>query len=225
MQHAIIIPGLGSPGWSMSLLALRLRRQGTSTRIFPYSAFSRSLGEVVSAVKRDVEAAGSPQRVHLVGHSMGGLVALGIATQGLDNIEIGRLVMIGTPLRGSAIAARISALPVRHLPYGRVWTDISPEGCQGNESHRHLGQTGMIAGAVPGGRWIGASQSDGVVPVSATMAEGLKDHVTVPASHALLLASKRVARLSAEFIATGRFSHPQVSRTNPCQHSRMETFR
>lgn len=202
-ETVLLLPGLGSPGWSMSFIASRLRRDGFDTVIIPYKAAHRTLSEVVSDVSERIEALPRQGRVHLLGHSMGGLVARGVACRGLKTGGIGRIVMIGTPLMGSGIAARMATLPISKLPYGRLWRDLSPEGCLGNRAAIPGVEVGMIAGAVPGGRIFGGMGTDGIVPVAATMSEGLDGHVTVPASHALLLLSGQVADAASRFLRTG----------------------
>ncbi len=203
-SQVVLLPGLGSPGWSMTPLACRLRSAGFETRVMPYKACWSSLDDIQQDVSKEIASSFSGE-ISLVGHSMGGLVARKIAERGLPGIGIRRVVMIGTPLLGSQIAQYFARLPLQSFPYGKLWPSLSPESCRGNAKAIDSVDMGMIAGSVPGGRWIFGEDTDGIVTVPATMGPELTAHATVPASHASLLLSGKVAAMTAHFIANGKF--------------------
>jgi pimeloyl-ACP methyl ester carboxylesterase len=202
--HVALIPGLGSPGWSMSLLSCRLRAAGFETATVPYRSCWSSIEDIRDEVSKAIRASFEGD-LSLVCHSLGGLVARRIAEHGISGIRIRRVVMIGTPLLGNKAAQCFARLPLQAFPYGRLWPALSPEACAKNGSAIEGVDMGMIAGAVPGGRWIGGQDTDGIVAVPATMGEELTDHVVIPASHASLLLSGKVAAMTASFLANGKF--------------------
>lgn len=205
MPQVVLLPGLGSPGWSMTPLACRLRGAGFETRVMPYKARWSTLDDIQRDVSEEIGMSFEGD-VSLVGHSMGGLVARRVAEFGIPGIRIRRMVMIGTPLLGIQIAQYFSRLPLQSFPYGKLWPALSPESCRANSKAIDEVEMGMVAGSVPGGRWLCGEETDGIVTVPATMGSGLTDHATVPASHASLLLLGKVAAMTAHFLAAGTFS-------------------
>jgi pimeloyl-ACP methyl ester carboxylesterase len=203
-SRVVMLPGLGSPGWSMSLLACRLRAAGFETSTVPYRSCWSSIEDIRNEVSKAIGAALQGD-ISLVCHSMGGLVARRLAEYGIPGIRIRRVVMIGTPLLGNKAAQCFAGLPLQAFPFGKLWPALSPDGCARNGDAIDGIDIGMIAGAVPGGRWIGGQDTDGIVTVPATMGDGLTDHAVVPASHASLLLSGKVAALTGSFLANGQF--------------------
>ena len=119
----------------------------------------------------------------------------------------GRIVCLGSPLRGSA-AARSFAAWGRG---GQVLLGHNRELLeQGLERWDGPRQVGMIAGRTPLG--LGAmlghfeGDHDGTVAVEETRLPGLADHCVVETNHTGLLFSPEVAQLTASFLHCGRFS-------------------
>lgn len=80
-----------------TFLRLRLKRQGYDVRYFAYD-WRQSIavsGKRLATFVRKLK----PDTVHIVAHSMGGLVSRAALKVGMPNI--GRVVMLGTPNRGS----------------------------------------------------------------------------------------------------------------------------
>lgn len=202
--QVVLLPGLGSPGWSMTPLACRLRGAGFETRVMPYKSCWSTLDDIQRDVSEEI-ATSFDGDVSLVGHSMGGLVARRVAEFGIPGIRIRRMVMIGTPLLGNQIAQYFSRLPLQSFPYGRLWAALSPESCRANEKAIDGVEMGMVAGYVPGARWLCGMETDGIVTVPATRGAELTDHAAVPASHASLLLSGKVAAVTGHFLANGKF--------------------
>ncbi len=203
-SQVVLMPGLGSPGWSMTPLACRLRSAGFETKVMPYKSCWSTHDEIQRDVSKEISSSFEGD-VSLVGHSMGGLVARRVAEHGMPGIRIKRMVMIGTPLLGNQIAQYFARLPIQSFPYGKLWSALSPESCRDNAKAIDGCDMGMIAGSVPGGRWICGEDTDGIVTVATTKGAELTDHATVPASHASLLLSGKVAAMTAHFLANGKF--------------------
>lgn len=171
----------------------------------PYKARWSPLDDIQRDVSEEIATCFDGD-VSLVGHSMGGLVARRIAELGIPGIRIRRMVMIGTPLLGNQIPQYFSRLPLKSLPYGRLSPALSPESCHANSQAIDGVEMGLVAGSVPGGSWLCGEETDGIVTVPATNRSGLTDHPTVSASHASLLLARKVAAMTAHFLANGIFS-------------------
>ncbi len=84
-------------------LKLRLRISGFDADFFPYD-WRRSLAELGPSLAETIQRQAAPE-VHLVTHSMGGLVARAALAAGAEKVN--RLIMLGTPNYGSFAPAQV----------------------------------------------------------------------------------------------------------------------
>ena len=144
-----------------------------------------------------------PEPVHLVAHSLGGLIAAETINR-YQQLPPGRLVMLGSPIAGSSAARGLAAHAL-----GAVSGQSGPllrGGLAALPSSRRIG---MVAGA----RSLGLGKffcsldglNDGTVAVWETRLPGLADHVVIQASHSGLVFSEQTAGLAANFLETGHF--------------------
>jgi pimeloyl-ACP methyl ester carboxylesterase len=144
--------------------------------------------------------------VHLVGHSLGGLVihrALASAPQWPP----GRVVFLGTPSLGSHAAARFSALPLGGLLLGHAAEALLDPVPRSWSAPRELG---IIAGsdAFSLGYLVtqfGEEANDGMVSVAETRLPGATAHLTLPVGHTSMLFSSLVAQQVCAFLESGSF--------------------
>jgi pimeloyl-ACP methyl ester carboxylesterase len=144
------------------------------------------------------------QPVHLVGHSLGGLLALRACLAA--DLPSGRVVCLGSPLKGSAAARSFSAWGRG----GEVLLGHNRELLeQGFDCWTGPRQVGVIAGRTPLG--LGAvlghldGEHDGTVAVEETRLPGLTGHCVVEANHTGLLFSADVAQRAGHFLRDGHF--------------------
>ena len=200
LQRVIVLPGLWMPALSMAWFASRLRALGFDARTLGY----RSLRDGAARVVDELDAALRQGPAHLVGHSLGGVIALQTLQQ-RGTAGDGRVVCIGSPLCGSQAARtlRARALTARYL--GRSGP-LLERGCADWPAGVEVG---MIAGTRP--RGLGGlvarfdEPHDGTVAVRETRAPGLADHLLLPASHTGLMFDARAVAHTACFLRQGRF--------------------
>jgi pimeloyl-ACP methyl ester carboxylesterase len=153
-----------------------------------------------------IAAIDAPQ-LHLVGHSLGGLVIL----RCLERYPIrqpGRVVFIGTPAQGSRCAHHSvnGAWMGQRRLLGAMQAELLPGPLRQWGGDRELG---IIAGTSPTG--LGrmlltfSEDNDGTVAVSETQLPGAKEVLRLPASHSGMLLSARVARETGSFLEYGSF--------------------
>ncbi len=105
-------------------LKLKLRIMGFEARFFAYD-WRKGLEELGAKLAQELKAL-APRRVHLVAHSMGGMVARACLKHAPANL--GRIVMLGTPNHGSfvpvqivrgvhSVVKKLAALDPVHSPY------------------------------------------------------------------------------------------------------------
>jgi pimeloyl-ACP methyl ester carboxylesterase len=210
-DHVILLHGLWMRGFALAMLHRRLMEDGFRVHRFDYLSVAATQQRILDRLQaRMAELAAEADAVHLVGHSLGGLLALR-ACLNAGELPPGRIVCLGSPVLGSA-AARGFAGWGRG---GEVLLGHNRELLQqGFERWEGPREVGMIAGCMPLG--LGAvlghfeGQHDGTVAVDETRLPGLADHCVVEANHTGLLFSVDVARHVGEFLRRGQFARVEA---------------
>jgi len=209
-ETVILVHGIWMTGLELRPLAWRLRRCGYRTRILRYPSLHRSLKENARRLAERVRQQGD-SIVHLVGHSLGGLVVLQ-ALQDQPELIRGRVVLLGSPVNGSVIARRLHAHGISRWLIGRSGDGaLLGDGPRWQDSR----SLGVIAGTRPVGigRLLGgfSEVSDGTVALSETRLDGEHEVITFHSTHFGMLLSRPVARAVCGFLRTGRFPSPGES--------------
>lgn len=210
----LFVHGLWMTGAESFVLKRHLAAHGWALRVFPWSSLGESLESAARRCARFARALArrTLQPVHLVGHSLGGIVIYRVFESGLlapDRFsgDFCRVVFMGTPVRGSQSARKLASLgPVGRL-LGQPGDHDLREGVPAR--WRHPAQLGIIAGNSPLGlgRLLGRIEgpNDGTVAVEETRLDGAADHCTLPVSHSGMWMSGEVAEEIAHFLDHGRF--------------------
>lgn len=206
-SRVLVLHGIWNADAWVLPLARRLHAEGFDAHVFGYPSVLGGPDVAIDKLAARLHRTGP---THLVGHSLGGLVALETLRRYPD-LPVPRLVCLGSPLRGSTVAQTLA---------GRGWGGLlgRSEALLEAGCAPWSGQTrvGMIAGDVPHGvgRLLGAvgADSDGTVALAETRLPGLADHVVLPLTHTGLAFSPQAARLVARFLHAGRFGAPAQDR-------------
>lgn len=205
-ETVVLVHGLWFNGWIMRMLARRLRRDGFDVHIFSYPTVSCDLRENAYALHRFI-ARLSPPVLHLVGYSLGGLVIRALF-QHFPHQPPGRVVTLGTPHTGSAIAERFARHPRFRRWLGRGIGQLLSGAC--GPWPLPAREVGLIAGTVRfgAGLWVGGftEPNDGTVAVNESFMPGGKDYLTLRVSHMGFVVSPAVARQVAHFLRHGEFA-------------------
>ncbi len=145
---------------------------------------------------------------HFVGHSLGGLVIVE-ALQAHLQVKAGRVVLLGTPVRGNFAGRRLG----RH-GWGRWFLGSTQALVSEGQAVRWTRPEplGVIAGTMPVGlgRLFGAlpGPNDGVVRLEETGIEGMRERVVLRVGHSAMLLSARVGAQVVAFLRHAHFTHP-----------------
>ena len=205
MRDVILLHGLWVPAAVMTPLAARLGGAGFRCHLFSYSGRARPLqahAERLARFARDVGPA------HFVGHSLGGLVILE-ALQRHAGVQAGRVVLLGTPVRGNFAGRRLGQhgwgrwfLGSTHALWSEGhaarWTRPEPLGVIAGTLPLGLGR---LFGPLPGA-------NDGIVRLDETEVEGMRERVVLRVGHSAMLLSARVAAQVVAFLRDARFTRP-----------------
>lgn len=207
MTHVIVIHGLWMTGLEASVLRGRLAERGFGVEQYHYRSATVDVETVVRELHARILAVPGP--AHLVGHSLGGLVALRLAER-LPDLELGHVVLLGSPVNGSQAARSFSRWPVSRwmlgpLPMAELLNEAPRRWTRGTP-------LGVIAGTRPMGlgRFVGHlhEPNDGTVALDETRLDGATEHLELPVSHMGMLLSEEVASLVANFLRLGTFRAP-----------------
>ncbi len=203
----VMVHGLWMNGIDMTVLRRRLTRRGYQCHQFAYATNRRGLADNTIQL-RDFISALPAHSVHLVGHSLGGVLILhALARFPTDKVQ--RIVCLGSPLVDSAPARMMSRLAIGRQILGRTLRQGVLERPLKSVSGAY--ETGVIAGtrAIGLGRMLGVLEQphDGMVTVKETRLPGITDRLELPVNHVGMLVSEQVARQTAHFLHHGRFNH------------------
>jgi len=192
-ELVVLVHGLG--GWTalMKPLARSLQSEGFATHCWGYTSTRRSISGSAALLQHFLagKLAASQQPVHLLTHSMGGILArIVVSSLPLS----GRLLMLAPPHRGSPVARRLSRIaggickPLTELSDtpGSFVNRLPP-------TPPEL-ETGVIA-----------ASRDFVIPQGNTHLGESTKYTTVRAGHTSMLFRSQVATQCAQFLKHGEF--------------------
>lgn len=207
----LLLHGTARRASSLNRMERALWAAGYATLNLDYPARKAALAIIAGAIASEVEAfAQNLDRLHIVTHSMGGLVARALITRHRPP-NLGRVVMLAPPNGGSEVADALRDVRVFRRFFGPSGQQLGTH--RSAALKRLLGPVdyplGIIAGDVSlypieSLLWL-KGPNDGRVSVARTEVAGMSDHLTLHATHAMMMWNPRVIRETLAFLRHGRF--------------------
>lgn len=217
-QIVLLLHGFAGAAIMNRPLARMLRRAGYRAVELGYDSWGQSLEQIRDRLapglaRLDALDAGA---LHIVAHSMGGLVARALIHADRPR-TLGRVVMLGTPNSGSEIADFLDRQAMLRPLLGRAGPALVTQ--RPADVSALLGTVDYPVGIIAGDRPImpiAAARlvphpSDGKVSVASTRLAEAADHIILPLPHSMLPYHATAHRQVRHFLAHGRFA-PSPSR-------------
>ncbi len=205
-EAVVLVHGIWMTGFEMLLLRYRLHRCGYQTYSFHYSSLRHTPAQNAVSLNHLLKKIAA-DRIHLLAHSLGGIVLMHLF-HAFPEQKPGRVVMLGTPAKGSELARRFYRKRGWRLLLGRA----CEQGLLGDvpdwPEDRELG---LIIGDRPLGmlaQFFGGpleKPSDGTVRVAETRIKQTRDVLRLPVTHFSMLANRCVAAAVCRFLHVGKF--------------------
>jgi pimeloyl-ACP methyl ester carboxylesterase len=223
-ETVVVLHGIFQPAFSMRRLCQHLEKEGFDVLNLDYPSTSHKIEDLADIIRQPISdhAEKSSGKFHLVGFSMGGLVIRALLNKFIPQ-NLGRVVMIGTPNKGSEIADFLASYHAFNLIYGPAGKQLVTNQAGFSEIFKNDGmELGVIAGDTtynPIVRRIMGKPSDGRVTVESTKLDCAQDHVVVHTNHTFLPHNTDVWRHTTDFLRNGRFSHGDNAEHSHSAHS------
>jgi len=196
----------------MNKLARRLGEQGFDVVNVAYKSTKKPIPVLAPvAMRSGIEGCVDSERIHVVAHSMGGILLRWFAKHHRAEWpkNFGRAVMLGPPNTGSEIVDRFGKWAVFRWINGPAGLSL---GTDPSSVPRLLGPVDFDLGVIAGSKSISAfsrvipGRDDGKVSIENTRIEGMADHIVLPVTHTFMMNARKVSVQVVAFLRNGAFA-------------------
>lgn len=200
-EAIVLIHGIWMKGPELLYLRLKLWQQGYRLYQFHYPSLFKTPEQNAQNLNQFVEKINEPT-IHFVAHSLGGIVVTHFLNNHVCN-KTGKVVLIGTPINGSALARHLYKNSfLKYLLGKSVIKGLV------SETPKWLSERKVCV--IAGTKKLGIGmllarkemrqQNDGTVNLDETQIEGTNEFHVVPYSHFSMLWSRNVAEKIKSFL-------------------------
>lgn len=207
----VLLHGLGRTKGAMEKMEKYFTGMGYTVINVDYDSRNKDLVTLAKELDAllDEKGADKAPRLHLVGHSMGGLVIRAYVHKHRP-ANLGRVVHLGTPNRGSEVADFLSGTALFEMVYGPAGAQLVTDQSKVKDV---LGPVDFPLGIIAGDRSIDPVSSWGILPgrddgkvtIARTKVKGMTDHITLHATHTFMSSNDEVIAQTAFFLENGGF--------------------
>ena len=208
-EKVFLLHGLARTSKSMEKLEQQLSVAGYSVSNIDYPSRKHAIETLSKFVKKEIDQKrGESETVHVVTHSMGGIILRHI--QKTNPIEgLGRVVMLSPPNQGSEVVDKLCGFKPFKMLNGPAGPQLgtAPEGFI-----RSLGPVDFELGVITGDRSINLilssmipGKDDGKVSIESAKVEGMKEFRIIRATHPFIMKNKQATKATISFLKSGAF--------------------
>ncbi len=208
-QSVILLHGLARSDRSMAKLERMLARHGYEVVNVNYASTRHNIERLASeAIAPALERCAPGQTLHFVTHSLGGiLVRQYLRHHRVENL--GRVVMLGPPNKGSEVVDRLGDFPGFRFVNGAAGVQL---GTGVGSVPNQLGNADFDLGIIAGTRSVNLLLSlmipganDGKVSVESTRLDGMRDHLEMEVTHTFMMRNQNVIDQVIHYLQCGKF--------------------
>jgi len=213
----IVLHGIACTAWFMRAVTKTLENSGYTVLAIDYPSTKLSMADCVAQVilpqvQAAIERSNTPQPVHFVGYSIGGLLIRQLLAA-YRPPTLGRVVMLGTPHQGSEVADFLVKYPIArelyHKFFGIAGAELTTTVVKQNFQQPIDYPLGIIAGNrfwdPLSGYWLLPRPNDGKVSVASTKLPEMADHIVLPTSHTGMVYNQKALHQMVYFLEEGCF--------------------
>jgi pimeloyl-ACP methyl ester carboxylesterase len=215
-QGVVLLHGIARRARSLKQFERALKAAGFATLNLDYPSRKMKIDLLADHVHPAVSGfAEQNKNVHFVGHSMGGLLARAYIAK-YRPVNLGRVVMLGTPNGGSELADRLTHFSLYQSFYGPAGLQLTTKSNHMLESLPEVNYAvGIVSGTLSADPFASLlslpKPNDGRVSVQNSKLAGMVDHITVRTSHSGLLSHRGVINQTIDFLQHGNFGPFDIS--------------
>jgi len=209
-DSVILLHGLARSNRSMKKLEMALLEAGYSVHNVSYASTRKHIEQLADeAIGEALKLCPADRKLHFVTHSLGGiLVRQYLLHHEIENL--GRVVMLGPPNKGSEVVDKLRDFPGFHFINGDAGLEL---GTGESSVPNRLGAANFDLGIIAGTRSINLILSrmidgvdDGKVSVENTKLEGMHDHLEMEVTHPFMMRNNKVIEQVIHYLESGRFA-------------------
>lgn len=213
MKKAILIHGYNKNKNDMRVLQANLLTYRISSTLIDLPLTFRPIQDSSIALNKHftqvVQTIAEDEKISLIGHSSGGLAIRYFISLLTDHSKLDRCVFIATPNQGTKLANMAEKWVKPIYSVFRTLDSLHTEHAVRIPQLHPAIEFGAIAGNKNNlllGKLLQA-ENDGRIEISSVNMDGLKDFIVVPYGHKEIHYQTNTARLTSNFIHTGKFNH------------------